>query len=164
MYPFPGGLLGGQSNALAVPGKSSRFSVIHVAHRRGETAYAGFRLATTGIFQIREGFSTYTDQANMWIHSSQWNTVNAALYECRFTSVGGDTPQLRTPGGLWSSAIDTTWYPISATREWFVSTTGSTFGASQAEVQGTIEVREIAAPTNVQSGTVRLTAVYEGLN
>ena len=118
-------------------------------------AVSGIRFQANGDFQFRQG-ELYISQANMWVNDSAIGVVNGSLYECRYSNVTGDTTSLIGPA-------TNTWHSLNVGREWSLFACDGFFNYKIQAVSGTIEVREIANPSNIKSGHLTLTATWEGL-
>lgn len=173
MWPFAG-LLNALSLEVLVPGQDSPATWSAFANYPN-TAYAGIRFRTNGSLDLRDGLSSYIEQTNMWIHDAAKNIVDANLYECRYTSVTGDTAYLVGPAlGTWHSLhIQREWYIFANSRgrpiftksaEQDIFPKNPEFAAPiTQQVSGIIQVREKANTGNTRSGNLTLRARHESL-
>jgi hypothetical protein len=156
MYPFPGGLLSGLSNRLAL---NMGTGIITNVTEHPNPAYAGVYLRTTGRLQRRQGSSTFTNYSDSWINEDFWDMVDSSLYEARITGLTGDTAE------LVGSAAEDTWISLASDRFWEISAgVGNDSGdpSENFSVEFTLEVREIANTDNLVSHAVDLTVIWTG--
>lgn len=159
MFPFAGGLVGGQSTELLVPGQDSPAFIFENNGGFGPgTSDAGLNFTSVGTLQTRRnGVLDVTSPVTteMWIASDSQAVGVGAAYEARFTSVIGDV------GFIAGGPIDT-WLALSSNRLWYVFASGTEFEIDTKTVQGLFQVREIANPSNIVTGDVTLSATWEG--
>ena len=154
MFPFSS-LLEGINNELRVPGQDSPVTY-NAFNSWPNAAVAGVQFRASGVL-YRKTNTNVLAQTDMWIHGDMWNIVDASLYEARYTSVTGNVSDI-------SGNLVDTWYSCDTEPRWDLVALAGEFGFAFKNVQGTIQVREIANPTNIRSGDLTLDADFEGLS
>ncbi len=141
MFPFSG-LLTIQACRL---GLTTLFSF----HQEpdGFDAHAGLRVKRNGDVQEKNGSWTIQNIATEWFAQACKTATIGDAYECHLSGSGA------TPTG---DAIDT-WLTIDVDREWLLDRTE--FGI--VEFIGTMQVREIANPSNIVSASATIHAEVE---
>jgi hypothetical protein len=182
MWPL-GSTLRSFSTELRVPGQDSLYSIVGNAGWP-LTAYAGIyfnksggpspgfaavpndgyiaQRNTIGYFTISSPPSQVGD--GVWIADDFKQYVDPSLYEFRFIEVTGDTAFLS--GRPWYAPgtynSETGWQSGETDPYWLLQASGPQFGTMINVVDGIISVREKANHSNIRTGSLQLTAWYEG--
>jgi hypothetical protein len=176
MWPL-GSTLRSFSTELRVPGQDTQYAISANAGWPS-TAYAGIYFnRVTGNFVVdgwiaRRNNTTYTSITSpasqvgdgVWIAADYRAYIDPSDYEFRFINVEGDTGFLTgfpfyTPGTYGG---ETGWQSGELNPYWLLSASGPEFGTQNNSVTGIISVREKANPTNLRTGSLLLSASYEG--
>lgn len=153
MFPF-GGILSGVNDTLLVPGQD--IPATYYKNTSGVVVHSGLRFNPSGILQARGPDPTTYNSAltNSWIHPDAHPGLTDGLYEARFIYQSGDGL------GVLQGSAENTWVVIGpGFPEWYVTAPGD---FDDTQVQGLIQVREVADTGNIRTGDVTIRAFNEG--
>ena len=180
MWPL-GGLIGGLSNALAVPGQDSQETFWGGFAGEGQWSRSGVYFSSTttnnvsplykdGALAIRHEpyggpVTRYTERSNEFIHDDFKPFSDSSLYECRYVNVTGDTAFLT--GSTWFGPTygdEDGWQSCETQPYWMMQVyiPVGPGGFVQWECEGLLQVREKANHANIVTGDVRLVVDGEG--
>ncbi len=140
MFPF-GGLLVGSANCGLL---LTNFSTSSFQQNFAKAGLAVRRGGNLERFSEPSWFPPLGDQ-DQWLTAFCRVAGSGDAYECHFSGTGN------TPTG---DALDT-WLPVTQDREWFLESTVIGF---KPVFTGTMQIREIANPSNIVSAPAQIVA------